>query len=100
MELLSRPLLASLLIEMDNRIGFTEALAHAGGKVARSPELVRNIYACLIAQAVARRAEWRRGDAMCGDGSASSPPSILRRCSTASRASAPLRSWWTAYGRP
>jgi TnpA family transposase len=36
---------------MDNRIGFTEALVHAGGKVVRSPELVRNIYACLIAQA-------------------------------------------------
>jgi TnpA family transposase len=51
MELLPRPRLASLLIEMDNRIGFTEALVHAGGKVARSPELVRNIYACLIAQA-------------------------------------------------
>jgi hypothetical protein len=46
-----RPRLASLLIEMDSRIGFTEALVHAGGKVARSPELVRNIYACLIAQA-------------------------------------------------
>ena len=36
---------------MDSRIGFTEALVHAGGKVARSPELVRNIYACLIAEA-------------------------------------------------
>jgi TnpA family transposase len=50
-ELVPRPRLASLLIEMDSRIGFTEALVHAGGKVARSPELVRNIYACLIAQA-------------------------------------------------
>ena len=49
--LLPRPRLASLLIELDNRIGFTEALVHAGGKTARSPELVRNIYACLIAQA-------------------------------------------------
>jgi len=51
MELLPRPRLASLLIEMDSRIGSTEALVHAGGKAARSPELVRNIYACLIAQA-------------------------------------------------
>ncbi len=51
MELLPRPRLASLLIEMDNRIGFTDALVHAGGKSARSPELTRNIYACLIAQA-------------------------------------------------
>jgi TnpA family transposase len=51
MELLPRPHLVSLLIEMDNRIGFTDALVHAGGKTARSPELVRNLYACLIAQA-------------------------------------------------
>lgn len=51
MALLPRPRLASLLIEMDSRIGFTDALVHAGGKVARSPELVRNIYACLIAEA-------------------------------------------------
>jgi len=51
MELRPRPPLASLLIEMDNRIGFTDALVHAGGKTARSAELVRNLYACLIAQA-------------------------------------------------
>lgn len=51
MEMLPRPRLASLLIEMDNRIGFTDALVHAGGKAARSPELRRNLYACLIAQA-------------------------------------------------
>jgi TnpA family transposase len=36
---------------MDNRIGFTDALVHAGGKTSSSPELVRNLYACLIAQA-------------------------------------------------
>jgi hypothetical protein len=36
MELVPRPGLASLLIEMDNRIGFTEALVHAGGKVAHA----------------------------------------------------------------
>ena len=41
--LLPRPRLASLLIELDNRIGFTEALVHAGGETARNPELVRNI---------------------------------------------------------
>lgn len=51
MELLPRPLLTSLIIEVDSRIGFTEALIHAGGKGARSPELIRNLYACLIAQA-------------------------------------------------
>jgi hypothetical protein len=51
MEVLPRPRLASLVIEMDHRIGFTEALVHAGGKTARSPELARNLYACLIAQA-------------------------------------------------
>ena len=51
MALLPRPELASLLIEVDHRVGFTEALVHAGGKTARSPELARNLYACLIAQA-------------------------------------------------
>ncbi len=55
---------------------------------------------CAADLGVARHAEWRRSDAMGGDGSASSPPFILRRCSTASRASAALRSWWTACGRP
>jgi TnpA family transposase len=49
--LLPRPRLASLLIEMDHRIGFSQALAHSGGKSARSPELARNLYACLVAQA-------------------------------------------------
>jgi TnpA family transposase len=51
MALLPRPRLASLVIEVDHRIGFTEALVHAGGKTARSAELARNLYACLIAQA-------------------------------------------------
>jgi len=51
MELLPHPRLVSLIIEMDNRIRFTDALVHAGGKTARSPELLRNLYACLIAQA-------------------------------------------------
>lgn len=35
MELLPRPPPALMLIEMDNRIGFTDALVHAGGKTAR-----------------------------------------------------------------
>jgi len=45
--------------------GFNEALAHAGGgKVARSPELVRNIYACLIAEATPWAwSAWPRGRA-------------------------------------
>jgi hypothetical protein len=32
-------------------VGFTDALVHAGGKTARGAELVRNMFACLIAQA-------------------------------------------------
>ena len=41
--------LASLLIELDRRTGFTDLLIHAAGKQARSAELKRNLIACLIA---------------------------------------------------
>jgi TnpA family transposase len=44
--------IASLLIELDARTGFLDCFTHAGGrKQARSPELKRNILACLIASA-------------------------------------------------
>lgn len=49
--LLPRVPLASMLIEMDCRCGFTGALTHAAGKTTRSPDLARNLFACLIAQA-------------------------------------------------
>ncbi len=47
--LLPRVPLASVLIQMDRR--FTGALTHAAGKTARSADLARNLFACLIAQA-------------------------------------------------
>ncbi len=37
MELSPRPRLASLLIELDSRVGFTDALVHAGGKDRGEP---------------------------------------------------------------
>ena len=49
--MLPRIPLASLLIELDARTGFTDHLVHASGKQARSPQLVRNLIACLIASA-------------------------------------------------
>lgn len=49
--LLPRVPLASVLIEMDRRCGFTGSLTHAAGKTARSVDLTRNLFACLIAQA-------------------------------------------------
>jgi hypothetical protein len=49
--LLPRVPLASVLIEMYRRCGFTGALTHAAGKTARSADLARNLFACLIAQA-------------------------------------------------
>lgn len=41
----------SLLIEVDSWSGFTDHLTHAGGATRRSPELRRNLYAALLAQA-------------------------------------------------
>ena len=44
--------IASLLIELDVRTGFLECFTHAGGrKMAKSPDLKRNILAVLIANA-------------------------------------------------
>ncbi len=51
MEMLPRTQIASLLIEVDRRTHFSDHLTHAGGKVTHSPELLRNLYAVLIAQA-------------------------------------------------
>ena len=43
-DLMPRPQIASLLIEVNQRTGFLDHLTHAGGKVAHSPELARNLY--------------------------------------------------------
>jgi TnpA family transposase len=49
--MLPRVPLASLLVEVDARTGFTDQLLHAGGQVARSAELKRNLLYVLIAEA-------------------------------------------------
>ncbi len=49
--LLPRVDLASLLIEVDGWTGFTDTLTHAGGASSRAPELRRNLYAAILAQA-------------------------------------------------
>ena len=44
--------IASLLIELDARTGFTDCFTHAGGrKQARSADLTRNVLAVLIGMA-------------------------------------------------
>jgi TnpA family transposase len=43
--------LASVLVEVDARTGFTDHLVHAGGKVARPAELKRNLLYVVIAEA-------------------------------------------------
>ncbi|MEU9003847.1 transposase [Streptomyces sp. NPDC048551] len=40
--------IASLLVEMDRHTGFLDRLVHAGSRPARSPQLKRNLIACLI----------------------------------------------------
>ena len=42
---------ASLLVEVDARAGFTDHLAHAGGQVTRSAELKRHLLYVIIAEA-------------------------------------------------
>ena len=42
--------IAAALVELDARTGFNDHLVHAGGKVARSPELKRNLFYVLIAE--------------------------------------------------
>ena len=43
--------IASLLVEVDARTGFTGRLVHAGGKGTRSPELKRNLFYVALAEA-------------------------------------------------
>ena len=43
--------LASLLVEVDARTAFTGHLIHAGGKIARSPELKRHLLYVILAEA-------------------------------------------------
>jgi Tn3 transposase DDE domain len=50
-ELLPRVPLASVLVEIDARTGFTDHLVHAGGKVNRPAELRRNLLYVVIAEA-------------------------------------------------
>jgi TnpA family transposase len=49
--MLPRVPLASVLVEIDARTGFTDHLVHAGGKVTRSAELKRNLLYVVIAEA-------------------------------------------------
>jgi TnpA family transposase len=49
--MLPRLPLASVLVEVDARTGFTDHLVHAGGKVNRPPELKRNLMYVIIAEA-------------------------------------------------
>ena len=48
---LPRVPLASVLVEIDARTGFTDHLTHAGGKVSRPAELKRNLLYVIIAEA-------------------------------------------------
>jgi hypothetical protein len=50
-ELLPRPQLAELLIEIDRATGFSDRPTHAGGRTSRPRELRRNLYAAILAQA-------------------------------------------------
>ncbi|MGH3259306.1 MAG: Tn3 family transposase, partial [Streptosporangiaceae bacterium] len=49
--LLPRVPIASVLVEIDARTGFTDHLVHASGKVTRPPELKRNLLYVIIAEA-------------------------------------------------
>ncbi|GIE98717.1 Tn3 family transposase [Paractinoplanes rishiriensis] len=49
--MLPRVPIASVLVEVDARTGFTDHLMHAGGKVARPAELKRNLMYVIIAEA-------------------------------------------------
>jgi TnpA family transposase len=44
--------LASLLVEVDARTGFTDYLVHAGGRTARSAELKRHLLYVILAEAI------------------------------------------------
>ena len=43
--------LAEVLIEVDSWTGFTQFFRHAGGARSRNPDLVRHVYAAILAQA-------------------------------------------------
>ena len=49
--MLPRVPIASVLVELDARTGFTGHLVHAGGKVSRLPDLRRNLLYVIIAEA-------------------------------------------------
>ena len=49
--LLPRVPIASVLVEIDARTGFTDHLVHAGGKVSRQADLKRNLLCVIIAEA-------------------------------------------------
>ena len=49
--MLPRVPIASVLVEVDARTGFTDRLVHAGGKVTRPPDLRRNLLYVIIAEA-------------------------------------------------
>ncbi len=50
-DLLPRPQLTELLIEVDRWASWSDQLTHAGGKTHRDPQLRRNLYAAILAQA-------------------------------------------------
>ena len=50
-ERLPRVELAEVLIEVDSWTGFTQFFRHAGGARSRNPDLVRHVYAAILAQA-------------------------------------------------
>ena len=59
--LLPRVPIASVLVEVDARTGFTDHLVHAGGKVSRAPELKRNLLYVIIAEATNMETGRNRG---------------------------------------
>jgi hypothetical protein len=50
-DLLPRPQLTELLIEVDRWASWSDQLTHAGGKTHRDPQLRRNLYAAILAKA-------------------------------------------------
>lgn len=50
-DLLPRPQLTELLIEVDQWASLSDQLTHAGGKTHRDPQLRRDLYATILAQA-------------------------------------------------
>ena len=102
--MLPRVPIASVLVELDARTGFTGHLVHAGGKVSRPPDLRRNLLYVIIAEAtnmgLAAMAE------SCGVSydvlAWTAPPGASGSSPTRSRARTPSgRNWvrpWTTCG--